>query len=309
MQDIQFPIASQPSDLDDLIQRANDLMHAAKANSTRKAYRNDWRAFESWCTAHKLPSLPSTPQIIALFIADCVTARLAPATISRRLSSITKAHQAAGFKDSPASTKNFVVGEVLKGARRKLGVAQKGKDALLLSDVRRILGACPKSLLGQRDRALVLVGFAGGFRRSELASIYKSDLSFSDRGLVINLRHSKTDQEGVGREVAIPFGEHKETCPVRTVREWMAADAITNGPVFRGVDRHSRISPSGLHPDSIGTILKRAATRAGIDATNLAGHSMRAGMATQAAMNGAAEREIAKTTGHKSTHVLRRYIR
>ena len=207
---IQFPLTSQPSGIDDLIQKANDLMHSAKADSTRKAYRNDWRAFESWCQAHNLPSLPSTPQTIALYIADCVN-HLAAATISRRLASISKAHQAAGFKDSPASTKHFVVGEVLKGARRELGVAQKGKDPLLLDDVRRIIAACPDNLLGLRDRALTLVGFAGAFRRSELVSIEVSDLTFSENtGLIIHLRHSKTDQEGEGCDVAIPFGAHED---------------------------------------------------------------------------------------------------
>jgi site-specific recombinase XerD len=310
MQGVQFPLTTQPSGLEDLVRKANDLIHAAKANSTRKAYRNDWRDFESWCAAHTLPSLPSTPETVSLYIADCVS-RLAPATIARRLASITKAHQAAGLENSPASTKHFVVGEVLKGARRTLGVAQKGKDPLLMNDVRRIVVACPSNLLGLRDRCLVLTGFAGAFRRSELASIYRSDLAFSDddTGLVVHLRHSKTDQQGAGREVAIPFGEHAETCPVRALKEWLAAASITGGAVFRGVDRHGRISAHGLHSDSIGSIVKRAAVRAGIDATNIAGHSMRAGMATQAAMNGVGERSIAKTTGHRSRRVLRRYIR
>jgi site-specific recombinase XerD len=308
MQDIHFLLTTQPSGLEDLVRKANDLIHAAKASSTRKAYRNDWRDFESWCAAHRLPSLPSTPQTVALYIADCVS-HLAPATITRRLASITKAHQAAGFKDSPASTKHFVVGEVLKGARRTLGVAQKCKDPLLMNDVRRLVAACPSRLIGQRDRALVLVGFSGAFRRSEIASIYMSDLAFSEFGVVVNVTHSKTDQEGAGREVGIPFGEHPKTCPVKTLREWLAAAAITEGAVFRCVDRHGRVSASGLHRDSIGSILKRAAERAGIDSTNIAGHSMRAGMATQAAMNGAGERSIAKTTGHKSRRILRRYIR
>ena len=305
---IQFPLTSQPSGLDDLIRKANDLMHSAKADSTRKAYRNDWRAFESWCQAHNLPSLPSTPQTVALYITDCVN-HLAAATISRRLASISKAHQATGFKDSPASTKHFVVGEVLKGARRRLGVAQKGKDPLLLDHVRRIIAACPDNLLGLRDRALTLIGFAGAFRRSELVAIEVSDLTFSeDAGLVIHLRHSKTDQEGEGCDIAIPFGEHEETCPVAALRAYLSEAAIKQGKVFRGINRHGKPG-SSLHPNSVATLLKRAAVRAGIDPTNVAGHSVRAGMATQAAMNGAGERQIAKTTRHKSQRVLRRYIR
>ena len=186
------------SNLEDLIQKANDLIRAAKASTTRKAYHSDFRIFESWCTAHRLSSLPASPQTIALYIASCVVARLAPATIARRLASISKTHQAAGSEDSPASTKHFVVGEVLKGARRTLGVAQKCKDPLLLNDICRLLAACPKNLLALRDRALILIGFAGAFRRSELCAITVSDLCFSASGLVINVPRSKADQEQAG---------------------------------------------------------------------------------------------------------------
>ena len=253
--------------------------------------------------------MPSAPQTIALYIASCVVARLAPATIARRLASISKAHQAASFEDSPASTKHFVVGEVLKGASRTLGVAQKCKDALLLSDICRLLAACPKNLLGLRDRALILIGFAGAFRRSELCAMNVSDLCFSTSGLVITLPRSKADQEQAGDKVAIPFGEHNDTCPIRALRQWLKAANVKEGAAFRGVDRHSRVATTGLHRDSIAAIFKTAAARAGMNATNIAGHSVRAGMATQAALNGSSERAIAKTTRHKSRRVLRRYIR
>lgn len=165
MQDKLIDLSHPSTDLKDLIHKANDLIRAAKAPATQKAYQSDLRIFESWCAAHGLASLPAAPQTIALYIASCVVARLAPATIARRLASISKAHQAAGFEDSPASTKHFIVGEVLKGGRRTLGVAQKCKDPLLLNDVLRLLAACPKNLLGLRDRALILIGFAGAFRR------------------------------------------------------------------------------------------------------------------------------------------------
>jgi integrase len=191
----------------------------------------------------------------------------------------------------------------------KLGVTQKEKDPLLVTDVRRLVAACPSHLLGLRDRALVLVGLAGAFWRSELATIEVRNLVFSESGVAITLAHSKTDQEGAGCEVAVPFGEHAEACPVSVMRAWLKAAGITAGAVFRCVDRHGHTLPHGLHLDSIGPILKHSAMRAGIDASKLTGHSMRAGMATQAAMNGEGERSIAKTTGHKSRRVLRRYIR
>ena len=309
MQDKLINLSHPSTGLEDLIQKANDLIRAAKAHSTRKAYQSDFRIYDSWCTNHGLTSLPSTPETIALYIASCVVARLAPATIARRLASISKAHQAAGFEESPASTKHFVVGEVLKGARRTLGVAQKCKDPLLLNDILRLLAACPNNLLGLRDRALILTGFAGAFRRSELCAMAVSDLSFSDSGLVINVPRSKADQEQAGEKVAIPFGEHDQTCPIKALREWLAAACVTSGAVFRAVDRHSKVAANGLHRDSVAEILKTAATRAGINATNIAGHSVRAGMATQAALNGSSERAIAKTTRHRSRRVLRRYIR
>jgi site-specific recombinase XerD len=299
MQDRLIKLSHPSTGLEDLIQKANDLIRAAKAPSTRKAYQSDFRIFQSWCADHGLASLPSAPETIALYIASCVVARLAPATIARRLASISKAHQAAGFEESPASTKHFIVSEVLKGARRTLGVAQKCKDPLLLNDIRRLLDSCPKNLLGLRDRALILTGFAGAFRRSELCAMTVCDLSFLDSGLVINLPRSKADQEQAGDKVAIPFGEHAETCPIKALREWLAAANITSGAVFRAVDRHNKVAATGLHRDSIAEILKTAATRAGINATNIAGHSVRAGMATQAALNGSSERAIAKTTRHR----------
>jgi integrase len=253
--------------------------------------------------------MPSAPETIALYIASCVVAGLAPATIARRLASISKAHQAAGFEDSPASTKHFDVGEVLKGARRTLDVAQKCKDPLLLNDIRRLIAACPKNLLGLRDRALILTGFAGAFRRSKLCAMTVSDLCFSASGLVITVPRSKADQKQAGDKVAIPFGEHDDTCPIKALRTWFSKAKITKGSVFRGVDRHGRVAATGLHRDSIAAIFKTAAARAGMDATNIAGHSVRAGMATQAALNGSSERAIARTTRHRSRRVLRRYIR
>jgi len=309
MQDKLITLSHPSTGLEDLIQKANDLIRAAKAPSTRKAYQSDFRIYDSWCTDLGQTSLPSAPETIALYIASCVVARLSPATIARRLASISKAHQAAGFEESPASTKHFVVSEVLKGARRTLGVAQKCKDPLLLHDILRLLAACPKNLLGLRDRALILIGFAGAFRRSELCAMAVCDLSFSDSGLVINIPRSKADLEQAGDKVAIPLGEHDQTCPIRALREWLAAANVTSGAVFRAVDRHNKVAANGLHRDSIAEILKTAATRAGINATNIAGHSVRAGMATQAALNGSSERAIAKTTRHRSRRVLQRYIR
>jgi integrase len=209
---------------------------------------------------------------VALYIADRAGS-LRSATITRRLTSITKAHQSAGFEASPSSSHHFVVSETLKGIRRSIGTAQQGKAPILTSDIRRIIASCPETLSGLRDRALILVGFAGAFRRSELAA----------------------------RDDA--------TCPVRVLRRWLAASGISSGAVFRGINRHGRLSRRGLHKDCVGWILKRAASRAGLKPEPLGGHSLRAGCVTQAAMNGVSERDIMRQTGHKSAEMLARYIR
>jgi integrase len=301
-------LAHNVASLEELIQKAKTFVSAAKAPATLKAYRNDWRDFELWCREHQLPSLPSMPDTVALYIADRAST-LASGTIARRLTSITKAHQAAGFSDSPARTRHFVVGETLKGIRRTIGTAQHGKTPLLSTDIRRIVAARREDLLGLRDAALVLVGFAGGFRRSELALIHVCDLKFSADGVVVTVRRSKTDQEGAGREVGLPFGASRDTCPVRALRQWLDQAAIQEGPVFRSVGRYGHVSRRGLHSDSIGKLLKRAAVRAGLKVEELGGHSLRAGCVTQAAMNGVREFVIMRQTGQKTIATLRRYIR
>ena len=173
----------------------------------------------------------------------------------------------------------------------------------------RVAAARREDLLGLRDAALVLVGFAGGFRRSELAGIYIYDLKFSTDGVVVTVRKSKTDQEGAGREVSLPSGSSSQTRPVLALRQWLDAAKITDGPVFRSVGRYGHVSRRGLHKDSIGKLLKRAAARAGMNVDPLGGHSLRAGCVTQAAMNGVREFVIMRQTGHKTVATLRRYIR
>ena len=193
--------------------------------------------------------------------------------------------------------------------RRTFGTAQHGKAPLLSTDIRRIVAARREDLLGLRDSALVLVGFAGGFRRSELAGIDICDLKFSSDGVVVTVRKSKTDQERAGREVGLPFGASPDTCPVRALRQWLDQAGIQEGPVFRAVGRYGHVSRRGLHSDSIGKLLKRAAGRAGLKVEDLGGHSLRAGCVTQAAMNGVREFVIMRQTGHKTIATLRRYIR
>jgi integrase len=225
-----------------------------------------------------------------------------------KCSSITKAHQAAGFA-SPASMQHAVVSETLKGIRRTLGTAQPGKEPLLTADILAMLDCLDDSRIGVRNRALLLVGFAGGFRRSELAHLNTEDITETAAGLVIRVQRSKTDPEGKGISVALPYGSTAATCPVRSYRAWILAAGITSGSAFRAVDRHGRVASGRLDAGSIARVVKRAAQAAGLDPALYAGHSLRAGFATQAFLNGAAEVSIMRQTRHKSLNTLRKYIR
>lgn len=293
--------------LEDLAGQARGFMEAAKSENSRRAYRSDWRHFESWSRSHGLVCLPATPETVALYL-TALAADHKPASLQRKLTTITKVHQAAGFP-TPASMQNAVVSETLKGIRRSLGTAQPGKEPLLTADILEMLDGLDNGLLGCRDRALLLVGFAGGFRRSELVSLDVDDVSETAGGLVIRVRRSKTDPEARGTTVALPFGSTTATCPVRSYRAWIADAGIETGPAFRSVDRHGRIGLGRMNPGSVARLIKRAAEAAGLDPASYAGHSLRAGFATQAFLNGAAEVSIMRQTRHKSLNTLRKYIR
>jgi site-specific recombinase XerD len=293
--------------LEDLSGRARAFMEAAKAENSRRAYRSDWRHFESWCRTNGLGCLPAAPETVALYL-TALAADHKPASLQRKLTSISKAHQAGGFP-TPASMQHAVVSETLKGIRRALGTAQPGKEPLLTVDILKMLDALDDGLAGCRDRALLLVGFAGGFRRSEVVSLDVEDVSETADGLVIRVRRSKTDPEAKGTTVALPYGSAAATCPVRSYRVWIAAAGITAGPAFRAVDRHGRLGRGRMNAGSVARLIQRAAEAAGLDPASYAGHSLRAGFATQAFLNGAAEVSIMRQTRHKSLNTLRKYIR
>lgn len=295
------------SSLASLGQQAQEFAAAAKAGNTVRAYQADWNDFRQWCAGHQLASLPAAPETVALYLTDR-SATLKTSSLARRLTTINRAHQAAG-QPSPATMQNAVVSEVWKGIKRRKGTAQHGKKPFLTSDLRRIVAELPRDLRGLRDRALLLAGFAGGFRRSELAALRVEDLETTPDGLILRLGRSKTDQEGQGRAVALPYGSDPETCPVQALRAWLDQAGIKDGPLFRAIDRRGGAGSQALHPDSVAYLVKRAAGRAGFETMGYAGHSLRAGLATQAAMNGASEWAIMKQTGHRSLATVRKYIR
>jgi integrase len=293
--------------LDRPASQPQEYIRAAKAPSTLRAYRADWRHFQDWCRQQGLPALPASPDTVAVYLAQ-MAATLRPSTLTRRLTSINKVHRAAGYP-APALMEHLSVGETLKGIRRVHGTGQIGKRPLFTDDLRAMAEALPDGIIGVRDRALLLIGFAGAFRRSELAALTVADVGETKEGLVVRITRSKTDPEGKGREVAIPYGSTPETCPVRAWRDWIGAARLESGALFRRIDRHGHVNPRALHKDSIGTIVKRAAGAAGLDPSAYAGHSLRAGFCTQAYMNGAREFDIMRQTGHRSLDTLRKYVR
>jgi integrase len=255
---------------------------------------------------------PAAPESVAAYIAECA-GRLKAGSIQRRLNAIAEAHKATGL-DSP--THAPLIANTMKGIRRTLGTAPAQKAAALTADVRAMVDAADGGLIGLRDRALILLGFAGAFRRSELIGLDVGDCAFGKDGLTVTLRRSKTDQEGQGRKVGIPYGANPDTCPVRTLRDWMDASSETGseteseaGPLFRSINRHGRVQAGRLSGIDVARVVKKLARRAGLDPAKYAGHSLRAGHATTAAIGGASERSIMAQTGHRSVQMVRRYIR
>jgi integrase len=222
------------------------------------------------------------------------------------LNAIAEAHKAVGA-ESP--THNALVRNTMKGIRRTIGTAPGQKAATLTDDIRAMVDATDAGIIGIRDRALILLGFAGAFRRSELVGLDVDDCVFSKDGLTVTLRRLKVDQEGVGRKIGIPYGSNPETCPVRTMQAWIEQAAITAGPVFRSINRHGHVKAGRLSGIDVARVVKKLVDRAGLDASKYAGHSLRAGHATSAAIAGASERSIMNQTGHRSVQMVRRYIR
>lgn len=246
--------------------------------------------------------MPASAECIARYIAERAS-QLSPATLARRLAGIGSAHAIAGYPDP---TRNPLLGMVLKGIRRTHGAAQL--RALPL-DPRGLMQSWSRSdgLRGKRDRALVLLGFAGAFRRSELVSLDVGDLSWSDRGLTIRLRKSKTDQEQASRFLAVPWSEGM-SCAAQSVKEWLAASGIGEGALFRSIDRKGRLG-TRLNPQSVNLIVKVLARREGLPADLMSGHSLRAGFVTAAVEAGATLASIQRQTGHASLDMLAKYIR
>ena len=298
--------------LEHLESKIAEALRASRSEATLKAYASDWADFTLWCETNHLESMPSTPATVAAYLTELADPSddrppRAVSTIQRRRAAISEAHKLAG-RSNPAL--HPLVKQVMKGIRRQLGVAPRNRKAgLSTADVRAIVtGLDEDHLIDVRDKAILLLGFATALRRSSLAALTVSDIEDHPEGLLVHLRKSKTDQEGKGRRIEVAYGAHLDTCPVRSLRTWLATADIADGPIFRQIDRHGNIGTTPLAGNSIARTIKRHAQRIGKDPADYAGHSTRRGFSTEASRNGASDRTIAATTGHTTTSGLQPYI-
>jgi site-specific recombinase XerD len=287
----------------DLMERAREYARASKSPATLRAYATVWRNFGSWCDRRGLVAMPASQETVVAYVVEQAE-RLRPQTVKKHLAAISQMHQLAG-EDSPVQS--TPVRLVMQGLRRTKGVASQPKKALRVSHLKSMVAVVPDTDVGIRDRALLLLGFAAGMRRSELVGLNVEDLDFQPEGIVATIKRSKRDQEGRGRQVAVPRGRYPGTCPVRAVQRWLDVSGIKSGPLFVRLDRATE-GRSRLSGRSVALIVKKAADQAGLDPEMFAGHSLRRGFCTETARAGAAERDIARTTGHSSLAVLRGYV-
>jgi integrase len=290
-----------------LVDVAQAYARMARSPRTVRAYASDWRHFSAWCAERGVERLPATLETLVSYVADQAASGLRPSTIGRRLVSIDREHR---VQNLPPPGRSPELREVLAGIRRTHGTAPRQVNALLTDDLRAMLAATPDSLRGRRNRALLLLGFAGAFRRSELVALNVEDLEFQRNGVVVTLRRSKTDQEGSSRRIGVPYGSSELTCPVRALQGWLECypAELTSGPVFRAVDRHGNLGDR-LGDHAVARLVKEHAALVGLDPARYAGHSLRAGLATSAADGGASDRAIMRQTGHRSAAMVNRYVR
>ena len=308
---VAVPIAlpsALPGDNAALIEQARAYARAGKAANTRRAYATGWRLFEAWCGRVGLEALPAAPEAVALFLTELAGGGAKPSTIALRLAAIVARQRDAGHA---FDARHKAVAEVMAGIRRTHGVAPDKKTPILSADLRAMLETLPASLAGARDRALMLIGFGAALRRSELAALDAGDVSVTKQGLIVRVRRSKTDQEGSGHEIAIHRGRDPRLCAVAAHEAWIEASGIACGPLFRPVAGRGGggVRPERLNDRTVALIVQRAVARAGLDPAGYGAHSLRAGLATSAALAGADLAAIMRQTRHKSVDVARGYVR
>jgi site-specific recombinase XerD len=293
-----------PAALGPELEEAAGYASAEKSEATRRAYKSDFALFRAWCAMKRVLDLPAAPETVAAFLAAEANRGTKTSTIGRRLAAIRYAHKLAG-REPP--TNSEAVKATLRGIRRTAGSAPVRKAPATADKVLAMVGKAETDIKGLRDRALLLLGFAGAFRRSELVALDVADLESCDSGLRVIIRKSKTDQEGQGATIAIAPGSI--ACPVDAVHTWIKAADIFDGPLFRPVTRTGKIAARRLSARAVAEIVKSYARRAGLKAANFSGHSLRSGFLTSAAAQGASVFKMMDVSRHKSIETLRGYVR
>jgi len=285
-------------------------LQSSKANNTVRAYKSDFNDFGIFCAQNGFKSLPSDPKIVSLYLTHLSTKDAKMSTLKRRLVSIGVIHKLKGHY---LDTKHPAIIENIMGIKRRKGSIQKAKKPILINSLKLIIDAIDQQNKQEikkfRDRSIILIGFSGGFRRNEIVSLDSDDLDFVPEGLKINIKRSKTDQFGEGFTKALPYFDSSQYCPVVSLKNWLDISKITSGPVFRRFVKGSKLSENRLTDQTVALLIKEYLNLAGIDSKHYSGHSLRSGFATSAAESGAEERNIMAMTGHKSTEMVRRYIK
>ena len=285
-------------------------LKSSKSLNTIRAYKSDYRDFGLFCVKNGFRSLPADPKIVSLYLTHLSTKDVKISTLKRRLVSIGVIHKLKGHY---LDTKHPSIIENIMGIKRRKGSIQKGKKPLLINNLKQIIDVIDthnnEEIKKFRDRSLILIGFSGGFRRNEIVSLDYEDLDFVGEGLKINLKRSKTDQFGEGAVKGLPYFDNSQYCPVLSLKKWIEVSNIKYGPLFRRFAKGSKLTENRLTDQTVALLIKEYLKLAGIDSKNYSGHSLRSGFATSAAESGAEERSIMAMTGHKSTEMVRRYIK
>ena len=294
-------------ELDQAMDTAKRYAQKSRSEATWRAYRNDWRQFEAWSSSVGLSSLPADPDTVAMFVAQQADQGLNPSTLTRRLAAIRLVHLGAGHTSPHNALK---VTEVMRGIRRNWGQPPRKKTAAVDEDIKRMADAVEaETRKGLRDRALLLFGFAGAFRRSELVALNTWNLESRVEGLIVTIEQSKTDQEGQGQTIAILRRSDSPYCPVTAVNDWLTVADIERGALFRRMYRGDTVGDQRLTAQSVALVIKDLAYRVGLNPADYAGHSLRSGFLTSAARNRASVFKMADQSRHKSLDVLREYVR
>ena len=287
-------------------------LKSSKSSNTIRAYRSDFKDFGAFCAKNGFKPLPTEPKIVSLYLTHLSIKDAKMSTLRRRLVSIGVIHK---LKNHYLDTKHPIIIENLMGIKRKKGSYQKGKKPILLNHLKLIIEAIDKDTSDEagirklRDKTIILLGFAGGFRRVELISIDFEDLEFVSEGVKIFIRKSKTDQFGEGMLKGLPYFDNQKFCPVWHLKKWLEVSKIKSGPIFKRFSKGLILGKNRLTDQSVALLLKKYLSNAGIENQNYSGHSLRSGFATVTAESGADERSIMAMTGHKTSQMVRRYIR